>query len=60
MSAFFSIQLPKKRWEHLEEGRVKTAPIATVIPLEPPPLSSLSRIESLKHSLHETVAALHQ
>jgi len=50
----------QKNEQHLEEGRVKTAPIATVTPLETPPLSSLSRIESPKHNLHETVAALHQ
>ena len=52
-------ELPKKRNEkHLEE--VKTAPIATVTPLEAPPHSSLSRVESPKHSLRETVAALQQ
>ena len=54
-------ELPKKKREqHLEEGRVKTAPIATVTPLETPPLTSLSRVESPKHSLRETVAALQQ
>jgi len=54
-------ELPEKRNEkHLEGGQVKTAPIATVTPLETPPLSSSSRIESPKHSLHETVVALHQ
>ena len=52
-------ELPKKKREqHLEEGQVKTAPIATVTPLETPPLTSLSQVESPKHSLHETVAAL--
>ena len=56
-------ELPKqaqKNEHHLEEGRVKTVPITTVTPLETPPLSSLSQVESPKHSLHETVAALHQ
>lgn len=52
-------ELPEKRNEkHLEGGRVKTAPIATVTPLETPPLSSSSRVDSPKDSLHETVAAL--
>ena len=51
-------ELPKQKSEqHLEEGRVKTAPIATVIPLEAPPLSSSSQVDSPKHSLRETVAA---
>ena len=54
-------ELPEESNEkHLEEGLVKTAPIATVTPLEDPPLSSSSRAESPKHSLRETVAALHQ
>ena len=52
-------ELPKKRNEkHLKEGQVKTAPIATVTPLETPPLTSLSRVDSPKDSLRETVAAL--
>ena len=52
-------ELPKQKSEqHLEEGRVKTAPIATVIPLEAPPLSSSSQVDSPKHSLRETVVAL--
>ena len=46
----------QKSEQHLE-GRVKTAPIATVTPLESPPFSSSSQVESPKHSLHETVAA---
>ena len=55
-------ELPKqaqKNEQHLE-GRVKTAPITTVTPLETPLLFSLSQVESPKHSLHKTVAALHQ
>ena len=53
-------ELPKqaqKNEQRLEEGRVKTAPIAT---LETPPFSSSSQVDSPKHSLRETVAALHQ
>ena len=40
------------------EGRVKTAPIATVTPLESPLFSSSSQVKSQKHNLRETVAAL--
>ena len=42
------------------EGRVKTAPIATVIPLETPLFPSSSQVDPSKHSLHETVAAAMQ
>ena len=42
------------------EGRVKTAPIASVIPLESPLFSSLSQVDSPKHNLRETVASAMQ
>ena len=42
------------------EGRVKTGPIASVIPLESPLFSSSSHVDSSKHSLHETVASAMQ
>ena len=44
----------QKSEQHLE-GRIKTAPIATITPLESPPFSSLSQVDSSKHSLCETV-----
>ena len=49
----------QKSERHLE-GQIKTAPIATVTPLEPPLFSSSSQVDSSKHSLHETVAVAMQ
>ena len=42
------------------EGRVKTAPIASVIPLETPFFPSSSQVDPSKHSLRETVASAMQ
>ena len=49
----------QKSEQHLE-GRIKTAPITTVTPLEFPPISSSSQVDSSKHKLRETVASTMQ